>query len=137
MEDNNPFDQWLNDNIQPGDSAISPFPNERFYDRNVPGTAQRIQAFNNRSSYVVKNEIFKTKQKLATIPNKVNNTLAHKELFIDLIINMGNENEFTPDMWETYSDYNRDLESANQRHAYLLNKETKLQMKIKMLEKEL
>ena len=64
MEPNNPFNDWLNENAQPEDQTT--FPTQRFYDRVVPGTAARIEAFNNRPPETIVDEIITTQNLLDT-----------------------------------------------------------------------
>lgn len=114
-----------------------PFPSDRFLDRRVPGTAEKIRAFENRGSVQKEIEIATIKGKINKIPYKIHNNLKNQEEYIDTMINMGPRANFTGREWGEYHHWERELDKSMARARYLVNKETKLKMKLDMLRKDL
>jgi hypothetical protein len=141
MDNNNPFDNWLNDNIQPGDQT-GPFPTQRFYDRIVPGTAARIAAFNNRPMEKIAEEIDQTHNLLRTrVPRfdaLMNKNMSLRTQRDNLIARYGGDfDQMTDGQLRTIWKINEKMHGNVKKARFILDSKKMLQLKIQMLNKEL
>ena len=139
MEPNNPFNNWLNENAQPDDQTT--FPTQRFYDRVVPGTAARIEAFNNRPPEAIVDEIITTQNLLDT-------RVARFDALIDKNVSLrvkrdnlrarygGNYDQMTDTQLRSIWRLNEQMNENVQKARYIINSKKMLQLKIQMLNRE-
>ena len=139
MEPNNPFNNWLNENAQPEDQTTCP--TQRFYDRVVPGTAARIEAFNNRPPEAIVDEIITTQNLLDT-------RVARFDALIDKNVSLrekrdnmrarygGDYEQMTDDQLSQIWRLNEQMNENVQKARYIINSKKMLKLKIQMLNKE-
>lgn len=139
MEPNNPFNNWLNENQLPDDQTT--FPTQRFYDRVVPGTAARIEAFNNRPPENIVDEIITTQNLLDT-------RVARFDALIDKNVSLrvkrdnlrarygGNYDQMTDTQLRSIWRLNEQMNKNVQKARYIINSKKMLKLKIQMLNRE-
>ena len=139
MEPNNPFNNWLNENAQPEDQTT--FPTQRFYDRVVPGTAARIEAFNNRPPETIVDEIITTQNlldtRVARFDALINKNVSLREKRDNLRARYGGDYDQMTDsqltrIWRLNEQMNENVQKAR----YIINSKKMLKLKIQMLNKE-
>lgn len=141
MEPNNPFNNWLNDTAQPGEQ-VGPFPTQRFIDRVVPGTAARIEAFNNRPLDRIVEEIDTTHNLLVTRVPRFD-TLMNKNISLrrkrdNLKARYGGDyDQMTNGQLRTIWKINEKMNENVQEARYIIDSKKMLQLKIQMLNREL
>ena len=141
MEPNNPFNNWLNETAQPGDQ-IGPFPTQRFYDRVVPGTAARVEAFNNRPIAAINDEIDTTHNLLVTRYERfdaiMNKNASLRQKRNNLIARYGGDyDQMTNGQLRTIWKINEKMQNNVTNAKFILNSKKMLQLKIQMLNREL
>lgn len=139
MEPNNPVNDWLNENAQPDDQTT--FPTQRFYDRVVPGTAARIEAFNNRPPEAIVDEIITTQNlldtRVARFDALINKNVSLREKRDNLRARYGGDYDQMTDsqlsqIWRLNEQMNENVQKAR----YIINSKKMLQLKIQMLNRE-
>ena len=139
MEPNNPFNNWLNENAQPDDQTT--FPTQRFYDRVVPGTAARIEAFNNRPPEAIVDEIITTQNlldtRVARFDALIDKNVSLREKRDNLRARYGGDYDQMTDsqltrIWRLNEQMNENVQKAR----YIINSKKMLKLKIQMLNKE-
>jgi len=139
MEPNNPFNNWLNENAQPQDQTT--FPTQRFYDRVVPGTAARIEAFNNRPPETIVDEIITTQNlldtRVARFDALINKNVSLREKRDNMRARYGGDYDQMTDsqltrIWRLNEQMNENVQKAR----YIINSKKMLKLKIQMLNKE-
>ena len=139
MEPNNPFNNWLNENAQPDDQTT--FPTQRFYDRVVPGTAARIEAFNNRPPETIVDEIITTQNlldtRVARFDALINKNVSLREKRDNMRARYGGDYDQMTDsqlsqIWRLNEQMNENVQKAR----YIINSKKMLQLKIQMLNRE-
>ena len=139
MEPNNPFNNWLNENAQPDDQTT--FPTQRFYDRVVPGTAARIEAFNNRPPETIVDEIITTQNlldtRVARFDALIDKNVSLREKRDNLRARYGGDYDQMTDsqltrIWRLNEQMNENVQKAR----YIINSKKMLKLKIQMLNKE-
>ena len=139
MEPNNPFNNWLNENAQPDDQTT--FPTQRFYDRVVPGTAARIEAFNNRPPEAIVDEIITTQNlldtRVARFDALIDKNVSLREKRDNLRARYGGDYDQMTDsqltrIWRLNEQMNENVQKAR----YIINSKKMLQLKIQMLNRE-
>ena len=139
MEPNNPFNNWLNENAQPDDQTT--FPTQRFYDRVVPGTAARIEAFNNRPPETIVDEIITTQNlldtRVARFDALIDKNVSLREKRDNLRARYGGDYDQMTDnqltrIWRLNEQMNENVQKAR----YIINSKKMLQLKIQMLNRE-
>ena len=139
MEPNNPFNNWLNENAQPDDQTT--FPTQRFYDRVVPGTAARIEAFNNRPPEAIVDEIITTQNlldtRVARFDALINKNVSLREKRDNMRARYGGDYEqMTDDQLSQIWKLNEQMNENVQKARYIINSKKMLQLKIQMLNRE-
>jgi len=139
MEPNNPFNNWLNENAQPDDQTT--FPTQRFYDRVVPGTAARIEAFNNRPPEAIVDEIITTQNlldtRVARFDALIDKNVSLREKRDNMRARYGGEYEqMTVDQLSQIWRLNEQMNENVQKARYIINSKKMLKLKIQMLNKE-
>ena len=139
MEPNNPFNNWLNENAQPEDQTT--FPTQRFYDRVVPGTAARIEAFNNRPPEAIVDEIITTQNlldtRVARFDALIDKNVSLREKRDNLRARYGGDyNQMTDNQLTRIWRLNEQMNENVQKARYIINSKKMLQLKIQMLNKE-
>ena len=139
MEPNNPFNNWLNENAQPEDQTT--FPTQRFYDRVVPGTAARIEAFNNRPPETIVDEIITTQNlldtRVARFDALINKNVSLREKRDNMRARYGGDYEqMTDDQLSQIWRLNEQMNENVQKARYIINSKKMLQLKIQMLNRE-
>ena len=139
MEPNNPFNNWLNENAQPDDQTT--FPTQRFYDRVVPGTAARIEAFNNRPPEAIVDEIITTQNlldtRVARFDALINKNVSLREKRDNMRARYGGDYEqMTDDQLSQIWRLNEQMNENVQKARYIINSKKMLKLKIQMLNKE-
>ena len=139
MEPNNPFNNWLNENAQPDDQTT--FPTQRFYDRVVPGTAARIEAFNNRPPEAIVDEIITTQNlldtRVARFDALINKNVSLREKRDNMRARYGGDYEqMTDDQLSQIWKLNEQMNENVQKARYIINSKKMLKLKIQMLNKE-
>ena len=139
MEPNNPFNNWLNENAQPDDQTT--FPTQRFYDRVVPGTAARIEAFNNRPPEAIVDEIITTQNlldtRVARFDALIDKNVSLREKRDNLRARYGGDYDQMTDsqltrIWRLNEQMNENVQKAR----YIINSKKMLKLKIQMLNRE-
>ena len=139
MEPNNPFNNWLNENAQPDDQTT--FPTQRFYDRVVPGTAARIEAFNNRPPETIVDEIITTQNlldtRVARFDALINKNVSLREKRDNMRARYGGDyDQMTDDQLSQIWRLNEQMNENVQKARYIINSKKMLQLKIQMLNRE-
>ena len=139
MEPNNPFNNWLNENAQPDDQTT--FPTQRFYDRVVPGTAARIEAFNNRPPETIVDEIITTQNlldtRVARFDALINKNVSLREKRDNMRARYGGDyNQMTDNQLTRIWRLNEQMNENVQKARYIINSKKMLQLKIQMLNRE-
>ena len=139
MEPNNPFNNWLNENAQPEDQTT--FPTQRFYDRVVPGTAARIEAFNNRPPETIVDEIITTQNlldtRVARFDALIDKNVSLREKRDNLRASYGGDyNQMTDNQLTRIWRLNEQMNENVQKARYIINSKKMLQLKIQMLNRE-
>ena len=139
MEPNNPFNNWLNENAQPDDQTT--FPTQRFYDRVVPGTAARIEAFNNRPPETIVDEIITTQNlldtRVARFDALINKNVSLREKRDNMRARYGgNYDQMTDSQLSQIWRLNEQMNENVQKARYIINSKKMLQLKIQMLNRE-
>jgi len=139
MEPNNPFNNWLNENAQPQDQTT--FPTQRFYDRVVPGTAARIEAFNNRPPETIVDEIITTQNlldtRVARFDALINKNVSLREKRDNMRARYGGDyDQMTDDQLSQIWRLNEQMNENVQKARYIINSKKMLQLKIQMLNRE-
>jgi len=139
MEPNNPFNNWLNENAQPEDQTT--FPTQRFYDRVVPGTAARIEAFNNRPPETIVDEIITTQNlldtRVARFDALINKNVSLREKRDNMRARYGGDyDQMTDDQLSQIWRLNEQMNENVQKARYIINSKKMLQLKIQMLNRE-
>ena len=139
MEPNNPFNDWLNENAQPEDQTT--FPTQRFYDRVVPGTAARIEAFNNRPPETIVDEIITTQNlldtRVARFDALINKNVSLREKRDNMRARYGGDyDQMTDDQLSQIWRLNEQMNENVQKARYIINSKKMLQLKIQMLNRE-
>lgn len=139
MEPNNPFNNWLNENAQPEDQTT--FPTQRFYDRVVPGTAARIEAFNNRPPEAIVDEIITTQNlldtRVARFDALIDKNVSLREKRDNLRARYGGDyNQMTDNQLTRIWRLNEQMNENVQKARYIINSKKMLQLKIQMLNRE-
>ena len=139
MEPNNPFNNWLNENAQPDDQTT--FPTQRFYDRVVPGTAARIEAFNNRPPEAIVDEIITTQNlldtRVARFDALINKNVSLREKRDNMRARYGGDyDQMTDDQLSQIWRLNEQMNENVQKARYIINSKKMLQLKIQMLNRE-
>jgi len=133
----NPFNQWLNDNIFGHELN----PTRDFIDRNVPGTYDRILAFDNdatkKALNKTKNELTNRLTKMNELIDQMNDTKRTRD---DLRVHYGYDfNAMTTRELTRLNDLNNEMERIHKEATWISSNKYKkmLKMKIKMLEKQI
>lgn len=139
MEPNNPFNNWLNENAIPDDQTT--FPTQRFYDRVVPGTAARIEAFNNRPTENIVDEIITTQNlldtRVARFDALIDKNVSLREKRNNLRVRYGGDyDQMTDSQLTTIWRLNEQMNENVQKARYIINSKKMLQLKIQMLNRE-
>jgi len=139
MEPNNPFNDWLNENAQPEDQTT--FPTQRFYDRVVPGTAARIEAFNNRPPETIVDEIITTQNlldtRVARFDALINKNVSLREKRDNMRARYGGDyDQMTDDQLSQIWRLNEQMNENVQKARYIINSKKMLKLKIQMLNRE-
>ena len=139
MEPNNPFNNWLNENAQPQDQTT--FPTQRFYDRVVPGTAARIEAFNNRPPETIVDEIITTQNlldtRVARFDALINKNVSLREKRDNMRARYGGDyDQMTDDQLSQIWRLNEQMNENVQKARYIINSKKMLKLKIQMLNRE-